>query len=165
MKKRLISALCALLLTGAMLSGCSEMPDKEEKSTVISIWYVQGDLMSEALAAQAELFNQTARDISVELKVYAGESELASALDSARPDMILCGHERAFSLYEQQRLRDISVRTNHRRYNWNRLLEPFRFRLFCMACCREHKVWIICWKWLFQESDHQIPQVLCNHPN
>ena len=74
MKKRLISALCALLLTGAMLSGCSEMPDKEEKSTVISIWYVQGDLMSEALAAQAELFNQTARDISVELKVYAGES-------------------------------------------------------------------------------------------
>ena len=113
MKKRLISALCALLLTGAMLSGCSEMPDKEEKSTVISIWYVQGDLMSEALAAQAELFNQTARDISVELKVYAGESELASALDSARPDMILCGHERAFSLYEQQRLRDISAVFSH----------------------------------------------------
>ena len=40
MKKRLISALCALLLTGAMLSGCSEMPDKEEKSTVISIWQI-----------------------------------------------------------------------------------------------------------------------------
>lgn len=27
----------------------------------------------------------------------------------------------------------------------------------------EQKVWIICCKWLFQESDHQILQVLCNH--
>lgn len=114
MKNRLIGcALCALLLTGVMLSGCSEMPVEEEKNAVISIWYVQGELMSEELAAQAGQFNQTAKDVTVELKAYGDERELASALDSARPDLILCGHERAFSLYEQQRLRDISSAFSH----------------------------------------------------
>ncbi len=110
MKKNFVfRAICLLMLICVLLSGCSLTSDKEEKSSVISIWYVQGELMSEELVSLAEQFNQSTKDISVELKAYANEDELAYALDSARPDMILCGHERAFSLYEQDRLRDISA--------------------------------------------------------
>lgn len=110
MKKQfIIKAVCVLVLLCVLLSGCAEEEVTDAGKEHISIWYVQGDLMSEELVSLSEQFNQSSPDTWVELKAYANEAELASALDSARPELMLCGHERAFALYEQGRLRDISA--------------------------------------------------------
>lgn len=110
MKKHFnIKLLCLLLAACFLLSACSEVPvPEEEKTPVVSIWYVQDALLSAELVSLSEQFNRESDSVKAELKAYPDEASLGSALDSARPDLILCGYERAASLYEQGRLRDVS---------------------------------------------------------
>ena len=98
---------CFLLCACLLLSGCGEEIQTPEEETV-SIWLVEGELLSAELAALAEQFNNASFPVKAELRAFANEEELGAALDSARPDLILCGHERAVALHEQGRLRDVS---------------------------------------------------------
>ena len=109
MKTRLLfRTLCLLLGVGLLLSACGEEIQTPEEQTV-SIWLVEGELLSAELTVLTEQFNSASFPVKAELRAFADEAALGEALDSARPDMILCGHERAVALYEQDRLRDISA--------------------------------------------------------
>ena len=99
--------LCVLLCACLLLTGCGEEIKTPEEETV-SIWLVEGELLSAELTALAEQFNNASFPVKAELRAFANEEELGAALDSARPDLILCGHERAVALHEQGRLRDVS---------------------------------------------------------
>ena len=99
--------LCVLLCACLLLTGCGEEIKTPEEETV-SIWLVEGELLSTELTALAEQFNNASFPVKAELRAFANEEELGAALDSARPDLILCGHERAVALHEQGRLRDVS---------------------------------------------------------
>ena len=109
MKTRLLfRTLCLLLCVGLLLSACGEEIQTPEEQTV-SIWLVEGELLSAELTVLTEQFNSASFPVKAELRAFADEAALGEALDSARPDLILCGHERAVALYEQDRLRDISA--------------------------------------------------------
>ena len=99
--------LCFLLCACLLLTGCGEEIKTPEEETV-SIWLVEGELLSAELTALAAQFNNGSFPVKAELRAFANEEELGAALDSARPDLILCGHERAVALHEQGRLRDVS---------------------------------------------------------
>ena len=103
---------CFLLCACLLLSGCGEEIQTPEEETV-SIWLVEGELLSAELAALAEQFNNASFPVKAELRAFANEEELGAALDSARPDLIFCGHERAVALHEQGRLRDVSAGFTH----------------------------------------------------
>lgn len=103
---------CFLLCACLLLSGCGEEIQTPEEETV-SIWLVEGELLSAELAALAEQFNNASFPVKAELRAFANEEELGAALDSARPDLIFCGHERAVALHEQGRLRDVSSGFTH----------------------------------------------------
>ena len=103
---------CFLLCACLLLSGCGEEIQTPEEETV-SIWLVEGELLAAELAALAEQFNNASFPVKAELRTFANEEELGAALDSARPDLILCGHERAVALHEQGRLRDVSAGFTH----------------------------------------------------
>lgn len=99
---------CVLLCACLLLSGCGEEIKTPEEQSV-SIWLVEGELLSAELTALAEQFNNASFPVKAELRAFADEEELGAALDSARPDLILCGYERALALHEQDRLRDVSA--------------------------------------------------------
>ena len=103
---------CFLLCACLLLSGCGEEIQTPEEETV-SIWLVEGELLSAELAALAEQFNNASFPVKAELRAFANEEELGAALDSARPDLIFCGHERAVALHEQGRLQDVSSGFTH----------------------------------------------------
>ena len=108
MKTRLVfQFLCFLLCACLLLSACGEEIRTPEEETV-SIWFVEGELLSAELRTLTEQFNMASFPVKAELRAFSNEEELGAALDSARPDLILCGHERAVALHEQGRLRDVS---------------------------------------------------------
>lgn len=110
MKRPLMIKLLSVLICACfLLPACGREPVEPEREQELSIWYVQGDMLSEELSALTEQFNAETGSVKVLLRAFATEEEFAAAMDSARPDMILCGHERAFALHEQGRLRDISA--------------------------------------------------------
>lgn len=99
---------CFLLCACLLLSACGEEVVETPQEETVSIWYVEGELLSAELRTLAEQFNSASFPVKTELRAFADEAELGAALDSARPDLILCGHERAVALYEQGRLGDVS---------------------------------------------------------
>ena len=64
--------------------------------------------MAENLVQLIEEFNASSSGYKVVPRAFESEQKLAAAFDSGHPDLLLCGHERAFALYEQDKLTDIS---------------------------------------------------------
>ena len=100
---------CFLLCACFLLSACGEESVETPQEETVSIWFVDGALLSAELRTLSEQFNSASFPVKTELRAFADEAELGAALDSARPDLILCGHERAVSLYEENRLGDVST--------------------------------------------------------
>ena len=100
---------CFLLCACFLLSACGEEIVETPQEETVSIWFVDGALLSAELRTLSEQFNSASFPVKTELRAFADEAELGAALDSARPDLILCGHERAVSLYEENRLGDVST--------------------------------------------------------
>ncbi len=95
--KRLIALLLLVLLP---LCACGrEAPEPY----AVSLWYAEGDPLAAPLEKLAEEYNRTKdRDaLPVALRAFGSEEQLAASLDTARPDLLLCAHERAFDLDER----------------------------------------------------------------
>lgn len=106
-RSRLLPAVCVLCLLLTLLCACAaeeEVPEAARPQSV-TLWFVRGEFFSKELVTLAEQYNQEGHRATLELRGFNSESELGEAMNSARPDLLLCGHERAFSLYEQGRLK------------------------------------------------------------
>ena len=95
--------LCTLLLCAC--AGEEQEPDEQHQ---LKLWYVESAPMAENLVQLIEEFNASSSGYKVVPRAFESEQKLAAAFDSGHPDLLLCGHERAFALYEQDKLTDIS---------------------------------------------------------
>lgn len=64
--------LCVLLCACLLLTGCGEEIKTPEEETV-SIWLVEGELLSAELTALAEQFNNASFPVKAELRAFANE--------------------------------------------------------------------------------------------
>lgn len=99
MKKIVICLLCL----GLLLTGCG---GRTEETGFVSLWLAEGDPLAGPLAELAEEYNRTKdRDaLPLRLRVLESEEQMSAGL-AAGPDLLLCSHELAFSLWEQGSLR------------------------------------------------------------
>ncbi len=98
--KRKIRALVALLLLllCPALGACGGAGGTKD---AVSLWVAEGQPLAGELARLAADYNAPLgrKGTPVEVRSFADEAALAAAFDTARPDLLLCSHERAFSLY------------------------------------------------------------------
>lgn len=104
--KRYAAALLAALCL--CLCACGE-PETENRdnSEAISLWYVGDAPVQKLLALIGEYSGENEKEFIL-ARSFEDEDSLAVALDSARPDLLLCSLPRAAELYDRGLLRDIS---------------------------------------------------------
>ena len=100
--------LCLLLAVLAGLSGCTLR--QQAASQPIELWYVRGDPFADIMEELAEDYNATNPSVPVHTKGFDSRSELGRSLDSARPELLLCDQRRAFTLYDQGKLKALDFR-------------------------------------------------------
>lgn len=102
--------VCALLAAALCLCLCAcgegEPPKPED---ALNIWYTDGDAPAYQLAALAGDYAAAAGSRPVSMRRFEDEESLAAALDSARPDLLLCSLQKAAELYDRGLLKDISA--------------------------------------------------------
>lgn len=84
---------------------------KEDNSRgAVTLWYEKGSPLAGELEALVKSYNSDIKreTLPVELKCFDNESALAEAYETGSPDILLCSHLRAFSLYSKNKLTDIS---------------------------------------------------------
>ena len=103
MKKALCLLLCALMLLS--LCACGQQAE-DARSAVI--WCASDDALLPGLQKAAADYNRSRKKsmLPVTLREFADETALVSALNTARPDLLLCSHTLAFPLYEEGLLSD-----------------------------------------------------------
>ena len=104
-KKLTAALLCLCTLLLCACAGEEQEPDEQHQ---LKLWYVESAPMAENLVQLIEEFNASSSGYKVVPRAFKSEQKLAAAFDSGHPDLLLCGHERAFALYEQDKLTDIS---------------------------------------------------------
>lgn len=110
MKKRnLIAVLAALGIVCAVFFFARTRSD--DSRGTLTIWYVESALGADRLSKLAESYNKsTSRaELPVKLIGFADEEALASAFDSAAPDLIFTSHYRAFDMAGRGKLADMSA--------------------------------------------------------
>ena len=97
---RRVFCLFLLLCLMLPLAGCSA---QEADSAALSLWCAADDPLLPALREAAETYNQSRKSgaLPVMLREFEDGSALANALDTARPDLLLCSHTLAFSLADR----------------------------------------------------------------
>lgn len=110
--RNLIIVLLALFTVGGIFIYARTRTD--DARGVVSVWCVDGGTASGALDELAKEYNHSLSraQLPVEIKRFTDEAELAAALDSATPDIILCTHYRAFEMHARGKLADISSALN-----------------------------------------------------
>lgn len=103
--KRCAAALLAALCLCLCACGEAEPPKPKD---ALNIWYTDGDAPAYQLAALAGAYAAEAGSRPVFMRRFEDEESLAAALDSARPDLLLCSLQRAAELYDRGLLRDVS---------------------------------------------------------
>ena len=103
--KRLI--LIILILSILLCCACGKSGAAKGS---LSIWYIKGDILEAELNNIADSYMKKNPGVSIELRSFGGEGELSAALEGKRPDLLLCAHPLAFTLYEQGRLRSINLK-------------------------------------------------------
>ena len=94
MRRLLCLLLGAALLLG--LCGCA----REKETAAVTLWYAEDDPLAAALLRAAEEYGRTrASDApGLALRAFEDYEALQRALNTARPDLLLCPHTLAFSL-------------------------------------------------------------------
>lgn len=105
MKKYIAALIAAALCLSLCACARKETPRPED---ALSVWYVAGEAAAEQLSALAGAYASENRDESILVRGFEDEASLAAALESARPDLLLCSLQRAAALYDRGLLRDIS---------------------------------------------------------
>lgn len=106
---KFIRCAAALLAAALCLGLCAcggEAAEKQDNSQAVSLWYVSGAPAEELLALAGAYADESGNLILA--RSFEDEESLAAALDSARPDLLLCSLPRAVELYDRGLLRDIS---------------------------------------------------------
>ena len=78
----------------------------------VTLWCVRGAPMAEETEKLVEEFNAqlTRRTLPVAVRVFENEKELSAAFQTGSPDILLCSHYDAFSLFSAEKLTDVSDR-------------------------------------------------------
>lgn len=100
-------ALCVLLCLLTLLSLCACGKQAEEPYAAV-IWCAADDPLLPGLQDVAAEYNRSRKNgaISVTLREFEDETALVQAMNTARPDLLLCSHTLALPLYEEGLLRD-----------------------------------------------------------
>ena len=107
-QSRILTAL--LLALAFLLCACTSLQENapDTPAAPLSLWALRDDPMTETLYALTVLYNAEDPEAPVSVRIYDDEQSLANAMDSARPDLLLCGQDHALALYGQGRLKRIS---------------------------------------------------------
>ena len=98
-----------LLLALALLGGCAQAapPEATAPRTTV-LWLFEGEPTAAALAALAEEYTAAHPESPVAVRAFESEEAMGAALNTARPDLLLCPGSRGLALYAQGKLRDAS---------------------------------------------------------
>ncbi len=101
--RRLLSMCLALAL---LLCGCG----KQEARGAVTLWCASDDPLLPALRQAAEDYARLKKDaMALSLREFESAEALQSALNTARPELLLCSHTLAFALSEEGLLGTASV--------------------------------------------------------
>lgn len=110
-----LRGILAVILAIAIAAGVYVFISTREDNSrgMVTLWYEKESPLSGEIEKLAESFNSDiAREtLPVELRCFETEEELAEAYETGTPDILLCSHLRAFSLYGREKLTDISGET------------------------------------------------------
>lgn len=96
----LLAALCLLLCACGGAGGGKPDP--------VTLWCLEDDPLCLPLEQLVQKYNQSPGAWQqVSLRRFADEESLAAAFDAARPDLLLCSHDRAWTLEQQELFRDL----------------------------------------------------------
>lgn len=100
--------VAAALLAALALSLCACGQREKAPTDAVSVWFLESEPFAGQLAELSEAYNRklSREQLPVSLRSFPDEAALAGAFDAARPDLLLCSHERAFALYEAGVLTD-----------------------------------------------------------
>lgn len=103
-------ALCLVLLLCLLLplAGCGA---RKTETAALSLWCAADDPLLPALREAAESYNHNIKSgaLPVSLREFEDAQALANALNTARPDLLLCSHTLAFSLADRGLLTDAGL--------------------------------------------------------
>lgn len=93
--------IVCLILAAAIALGLCACGARKDTPAPISLWYAEDDPLAAELSALAEEYdNGRGRDAApVSLRAFEDEAQLSAALRTAQPELLLCSHALAFSLY------------------------------------------------------------------
>ncbi len=99
--------LCVLLCVLPLLSLCACGKRTEAPYSAV-VWCASDDPLLPALQQAAADYNRSRKSgvLPVVLREFDGEAALLNALNTARPDLLLCSHTLAFPLFEEGLLSD-----------------------------------------------------------
>ncbi len=107
--RRVLAVILALAIAGGIyvLFGTRE----DSSRGAVTLWYEKDSPLAQELEALVKSYNSDMKreSLPVELKRFDSEAELADAYETGSPDILLCSHLRAFSLYRRSKLTDISA--------------------------------------------------------
>lgn len=105
--------LCLLLLVCLLpLYACGQ---KADGARAVSLWLAADDPLASALSQAAEEYNRTkkASALPVALRRFESSDALEQALNTARPDLLLCSHTLSFSLADRTLLTNGGVSVSY----------------------------------------------------
>lgn len=105
-RPRFVPLQCAILALALLLAACShtEPPAEKTSAASLSLWAQESGALTQELERRVERYNAAVPETAVELRLFSDEQSLADAMDSARPDLLLCRADHALALYGQDRL-------------------------------------------------------------
>lgn len=105
--RRFLILLIAVLLTGGI--AVFALKNDGDARGRVTLWCVRGAPMSEETEKLAEEFNSqfTRKTLPVSVRIFENETELSAAFETGSPDILLCSHYTAFSLFSAEKLTDI----------------------------------------------------------
>ncbi len=108
---RLSALLIAVAAACALLCGCGDNGSQKPVRDAVSVWYIEGDPLSDTLQEQAQEYNDNVEDelLTVAFRAFENEEQLSAAFEDARCDLLLCSHSKALDLYDRGLLRDVGA--------------------------------------------------------
>ena len=105
--------LCLLLLVCLLLPLCA--CGQEEASYPVSLWLSEDDPLASAMTTAVEEYNRAKKASAppLALRRFENDAALERALNTARPDLLLCSHTLSFSLDERSLLTDAGVSVSY----------------------------------------------------
>lgn len=104
-----LRAVTAILLAALCLLLCACSAESGGKPERVTLWCLEDDPLCLALEELVQEYNRNpGKWQQVSLRVFPDEESLAAAFDTARPDLLLCSHDRAWTLEQQELFRDLS---------------------------------------------------------